>query len=213
MKISVLYFIIIFLIGCSDKEQSTYLEMKSDKLLSESFTDNELENLAKIVDFFEEQICSEVSEEDIQKCYKKFLKLDSIRLVDDNLLFKLNYNKQKKLYSNLDSTFINSFWVKAKRNSTIDINIEKTIDFEYLSFKVFSKNGISNYTRFLKNLSKKDSLVKLYSERIEVSNDFPPLTGQSVLIYHYNKHNIKDIKIRLIYSFHHLNINEINKYL
>ena len=49
-------------------------------------------------------------------------------------------------------------------------------------------------------------------ESAEISNDFPPINGQSILIYHYNKHRINDIKIRLLYSFHHLNVNERSNY-
>ncbi len=47
--------------------------MKADKLLSESFTDYELNNLAKIVDFFEDPIYKETKESDIAKRYNEFL--------------------------------------------------------------------------------------------------------------------------------------------
>ena len=67
-----IYFLSILLfINCDKKENLTYKEMKADKLLSESFTDNELKDLARIVDFFESQICLDknVSKEE---CYFNF---------------------------------------------------------------------------------------------------------------------------------------------
>ena len=208
----VLLFVMILFIGCSKQKLETYKEMKSDKLISEFFTDIEIENLAKIVCFFESQICEEVKETNIQKAYKKLLKLDSIRLVDDGELFMMDYKKQKKLYLSLDSVFLKSFFDKGTMDKLIGINPEKRIKYEYLNLKVYGENGLSKYISFLKKFSKENKLLEKYVESAEVSNDFPPLTGQAILIYHYNKHKVNDIKIRLIYSFHHLNINEQNNY-
>ena len=212
MKKLVFLFTILLLLACSENESKTLKEMKSDKLLSESFTENELVNLAKIVDFFEEQICDEVKENNIQKCYKKFLKQDSIRLVDGGKLFMMDYFKQKKLFSNLDSVFLKSFYDKGKMDKLIGINPEKRINYEYLNLKVYGQKGLSKYVSFLKKLSKENKLLEKYVESAEISNDFPPINGQSILIYHYNKHRINDIKIRLLYSFHHLNVNERSNY-
>lgn len=211
-KIFFLIATLLFL-SCSIKEQSAFEEMKSDKLLSDSFTKKELKNLAKIVDFFEGEICMEVKETNIQKCYNKFLKLDSIRFIDKSQLYLLDYKKQKQLYSNLDSTFIKAFWNKAKASGLVGIKPEKRINYEYLSLKFYNKDGLSKYVSFLKKYSKQNIFFKNYIESAEISNDFPPLAGQSVLIYNYTKFNFSDIKIRLIYSLHHLNVNESNNYL
>ena len=189
---------ILLLIGCSKKELSTYDEMKSDKLMSESFTDNELENLAKIVDFFEGKICNNI--DNFEKCYKKLLRKDSTKLANNKReLYNFDYNEQEKLYSNLDSTFFNNFWYKSSGD---------LVDYDYYYLKVFNKKKLSRYMSFLKKFSKINKYFKDYVEIVEISNDFSMATGPINLIYHHNYFNKKDIKIRLIYSFHYLNINE-----
>lgn len=52
MKKLIYFLSILLFINCDKEESLTYDEMKADILLSESFNDNELQNLAKIVDFF-----------------------------------------------------------------------------------------------------------------------------------------------------------------
>ncbi|MEE9407104.1 MAG: hypothetical protein V3V28_03405 [Polaribacter sp.] len=92
-----LIFLISILIfsSCSKQESSTYKEMKSDKLLSESFTDNELENLAKIVDFFEAQICDE-EKHNIEQCYNEFVKKNDIAYSQGKSQYFIDYAKSKK---------------------------------------------------------------------------------------------------------------------
>lgn len=211
MKKIVLLFSIIFFISCFKTEISTYEKMKLDKLLSESFTDNEIRNLAKIVDFFEEQISEEVKGNNTETNYNKFLKADSIRYLDKNEMYWFDYKKQVKLYSILDSTFFNSFWNIG--TGIVNPKHQNALKYQYFHLKVFENNDLSKYAKFISKLSKKNKFVKEYYERVEVINDFFNPVSPINLTLNHNNFNKKDVKIRLIYSFHYLNINEENNYI
>ena len=211
MKKLLFLFSILLFISCSKEGFTTYKEMKSDKLLSKSFTDNELENLAKIIDFFEEQICEKGSNK--ERCYRNFLKKDSIKLVNENEMYWFDYKKQEKLYSDLDSTFLQSFWDKGYGDSIITINPEKRIKYDYFHLKVYNDVGFTKYAKFIQKFGLENQFIKEYYKSIEMSNEFfTPITPISLTINH-NNFNKKDIKIRIIYSFHYLNINEYYSYI
>ena len=209
MKKLLFLFSILLFISCSKEEFTTYKEMKSDKLLSKSFTDNELENLAKIIDFFEEQICEKGSNK--ERCYRNFLKKDSIKLVNENEMYWFDYKKQEKLYSDLDTSFFNSFWVKSTGFARLEK--EKEIRYNYFHLIVYNDVGFTKYANFIQKFGLENKFIKEYFKSIEMSIDFfTPITPISLTINH-NNFNKKDIKIRLIYSFHYLNINEENNYI
>lgn len=200
MKNVIFFLSVILFFSCSKKEASTFTEMKSDELLSESFTDSELENLAKIVDFFESQICSDTNE-NIENCYNDFLRKDSINLVDDNFMKTIDYEKQTLLYSELDSVFFNDFFDVGIGRTFQENNTE--IKYEYYHLKVVEKYG-----DFLKKLSKIDKFKNEYYIAVERSNELISPTTPVILTLFYKNWSKKDIKVRLIYSFHYLIFNE-----
>tara|TARA_R110002051_G_scaffold199665_1_gene266486 strand:+ start:203 stop:844 length:642 start_codon:yes stop_codon:yes gene_type:complete len=195
-----IYFLSILLfINCYKKENLTYKEMKADKLLSESFTDYELNNLAKIVDFFEDQIYKETKESDIEKRYNEFLKNDSIRLLDKHLLFIFDYKKQEKLYLNLDSIFFKSF---------LDVGFGYGANINEKEYEFYNLKSYDKYGKFLEKLSQKNSYFKDYYFSTVIVNDFLSTNASYNLITNYKNYNFKDIKIRLLYSLHYIIQNE-----
>ncbi|MGJ8743697.1 hypothetical protein [Polaribacter sp.] len=61
MKKLVYLIAVLLFVSCTQEEATTYKEMKSDESMLEFFTDSELQDLAKIVDFFESEICLDKS--------------------------------------------------------------------------------------------------------------------------------------------------------
>ena len=208
---NVIFFLSIFLFfSCSKKETNTFKEMKSDKLLSESFTNSELKDLAKIVDFFEDHICENLKNKDkssLEKCYDKFLKIDSVRYFDKHEMYVFEYKNQEQLYSELSPDFFNEFWNEG--TGTDYTGSENEVKYTYLNLKVYGEKGLSKYGSFVKNFSKENKFIKEYFEGIEVSAEFLTPTTPIKLTYYYRRFNKKDIKIRMIYAFHYLNVNEM----
>lgn len=188
-------------LSCINREISTYDEMKSDDLLVESFTNNELKDLSKIVDFFESEICSYTKKSVVEECYIPFLKLDSVAVERGELLQVLNYDKQKDLYKSIDSAFFKDLWYTSEMTRVRD-------DYEFkdkcYSLNVFRKK----YPNFLEKFAKQRESLKRYNEQASMIGDFYNPISPIILTINYGNFDFKDVKIRLVYALHYLNINE-----
>ena len=203
-----IYFLSILLfINCDKKENLTYKEMKADKLLSESFTDNELKDLARIVDFFESQICSDKNLPK-EECYLNFNQ-EKINIAFKNyetknnefITIPINYKLQEKLYKKIDSNFFKEIWIhpvtgdditgKSKKRDWYVINLFG----EYSKF--MKKTGDVNNDIFFKNIYENFNLSN------ELSSSLNIIETQKLSINDY-----KDIKKKLYFSIYYLNLKE-----
>ncbi len=210
---TILYFIsLLALMTCVKEKHTINKELKSDKLVAEIFNDKEIVELGKIILFFESQIREEVNEFNIQRSYKKFLKLDSMRLVDGGKLFMIDYKKQKKLYSNLDPDFLEAFFDKGYL-TLINPENKEHYKVEFLHLKVYNSDSLSIFAKFIENYSKFNNHLKDYIKSAKISNEFFGPSDQGRFILNYRNFDFNDIKNRLIYSMNHLIINERNKKL
>ena len=206
MKKVFFFLSILLFINCDKKEDSTYKEMKADKLLSESFTDNELEDLAKIVDFFESQICSNKSIS-IEECYFNFNQ-DRINIAfkeyeskKNEFRVPINYKLQTKLYKKIDSTFFKEIWINPVFGYDITGKPKKR-DWYVL-------NLFGEYSKFMKKTGEITNdifFINIY-ENFNLSNGLSPvitiIETQKLSINDY-----KDIKKKLYFSIYYLNLKE-----
>ena len=202
-----IYFLSILLfINCDKKENLTYSEMKEDKLLSESFNDNELQNLARIVDFFESQICLDknVSKEE---CYFYFnqerisIAFKDYETKKNEFIVPINYKLQEKLYKKIDSTFFKEIWINPVTGNDITGKPKKR-DWYVL-------NLFGEYPKFMKKTGEvnNDFFFKNIYENFNLSNQLSPtltiIETQKLSIKDY-----KDIKKKLYFSIYYLNLKE-----
>ena len=106
MKKLIFLISILFFISCSKQELSTYDEMKADELMSDYFSDNELKDLAKIVDFFDSEIRLDKSKPK-DEAYFEFNKNIIEECINEIKGFNLplNYKLQEEVYSKIDTSF------------------------------------------------------------------------------------------------------------
>ena len=202
-----IYFLSILLfINCDKKENLTYKEMKADKLLSESFSDNELQNLSRIVDFFESQICLDknVSKEE---CYFNFnqerisIAFKDYETKKNEFIVPINYKLQEKLYKKIDSTFFKEIWINPVTGNDITGKPKKR-DWYVL-------NLFGEYPKFMKKTGEvnNDLFFKNIYENFNLSNQLSPtltiIETQKLSIKDY-----KDIKKKLYFSIYYLNLKE-----
>jgi hypothetical protein len=203
MKKLVYLMAVLFLISCAEQELITYNEMRSDKFMSDFFTDNELQDLAKIVDFFESEMLEKFSESkkyNLQETYKKFNIADSIEYRKNfSYLIFLNFKKQKELYKKLDSNLVYKIWVHPRSNKT-----NKLIK-EELFIKCYGE-----YLNFLKKVGEIDikyGLFKRYAQGVENQCGIS-IQNTMDLTLNYRFFNTEDIKTRLLFAVHYLSTNE-----
>ena len=199
-RVPILFIITILFLGCSKIDLSTYSEMKSDNLLSNSFSNNELKDLAKIVDFFEDEMCNNFNKNDktnIKKCYDKFNIRDSISYRGGSYLKFINFKSQEKLYKQLDSSLLYQIW----RNTRCYPDSARVI--KTLGIRAWD----GKYFEFLKKAGKREELFKVYSDNMALVNDIG-ISNSLLLTHHYKMMNMNDLKIRLLYAVQYLTINE-----
>jgi hypothetical protein len=200
MKKWVLLLIIILLYSCKAKEESTLYKMKSDDLLSASFTKSELKDLATIVDFFETQICDEYNDgkkENLKDCYDKFNIKDKIAYSEGTYFKFIDIEAQRKMYKKLDSTTVYEIW---RHGRCYPDSLKTPIN---LGLRAWD----GNYHDFLVKAGKEHQLIKEYVHSMSVANGLSP-GNISMITHNYDQFDINDSKIRLLFAIHYLSLNE-----
>ncbi|MEQ6123041.1 hypothetical protein AAON49_02425 [Pseudotenacibaculum sp. MALMAid0570] len=191
---------LFFVFSCDKKELTAYDKMKSDKLLSESFTDNQLKDLVTIVEFFENEICDKFNQgnkENLKSCYDKFNIQDTISFNKGEYLKFIDIESQREMYKKIDSSTLYEIWQKG-RCYPDTLKIPVNIDI---------KAWGSRYYRFLEKVAKKDTLFKEYALGLTYANGVS-ISSTASLTMNYNLYNTSDIKVRLLYAINYLSVNE-----
>ena len=201
MKKLLFLFSVLIFISCSEKQSAIYNEMVTDKLMSESFTNNELEGLAKIVIFFEEQVFEKyaTSNDSLKEVYDKFNFADSIEYVGNHSYLNfIDFKKQKELFKKLDTVMIYKIWQHPKDLNYQLIDEELFISCSGVFLNFIEKVGKSNF-KFRKFTTYAESLKS--SCGISVQNTVD-------LTINYRFFDVTDIKTRLLFAVHYLSTNE-----
>ena len=83
MKIIFYFISLLTLMACVNEGQLVNKELKSDKLISEIFNDEEIVEFGKIIYFFENVVIKENKSFRIEDRYNNFLSKDSLKYVDE----------------------------------------------------------------------------------------------------------------------------------
>ncbi|MCL7764298.1 hypothetical protein MPF19_12800 [Polaribacter sp. Z014] len=201
MKKLVFLLSILLFISCSEKESPTYKEMKSDEMLSNFFTDNELKDLVKIVDFFESEICLDNSLTKPEN-YQAFTKKSVKNFLDDSRSkLKINYTNQQKLYKNIDTSFFKEIWVIVPKENRVSKG------FKFIKEEHYNINVLGKYFQFLKENSSKDEYFKETYKSAYISNSINFAVAASSL-YKITPKEYASITRRLFFAIYYLTINE-----
>jgi len=194
MKLSfIIASILILFNACSDK-------LESNKTITSIFQEKEIQDLKKILNFFNDQICgSEISDRSkLHDCYTKYFKrLKEVSISEGDIRIGISYDEQKKLYENLNDETFDEIWyfIKSWHQGSTDT----------LKNMQYRPNG--KYVRFLEEFGKKNEKINDYYESCIASGGIPP-TRVADVIYNYEDYNIKDVRVRLVIAIHYLTMND-----
>lgn len=166
----------------------------NDKLLSEYFSDNEIDDLSDLVAYFDSVITGNYpnDSESLSESYDTFFKgIRSVRNVGD--MYNQYFTKfdQQKIFKCLDKDLMTKIW-----------------KIDYISTKcgkqdtILELRGEGAYMSFLK---RSPILVK-YCESIEIAGDISP-ASLSIFIPVQDKLNLNNISDRLIVAVHYLSLS------
>ncbi|AUC86271.1 hypothetical protein CW731_13720 [Polaribacter sp. ALD11] len=179
-------------------EKSSFDEMKADDSMSKFFTVNELKELSKIVDFFEDEICFEKNKSK-EVCYFDFNKkiIASALYGNKALELQIDYKLQQKLCSEIDRLFFKEIW---------NHNIYLREGVKYAD-KAYNLNQFGKYMLFLESLKEEDVLFRDFYKMFSLSNEISFGVNASA----FNKLEIKEfkgIKRRLFFAIYYLTLND-----
>jgi hypothetical protein len=193
LKILFIGFLLIQLnSSCSEKFATTEME--------NNFTAEQIDDLKKIRDFFENQIC-EKKGDDFENCFSKMLP-ELIEFGWQPILEKIDYNKQKELYESISMSTFNEIWEFQKIIYPESENELKSIASKY--------NG--GYQKYLTELGVKNSQIRDYAKRLIKAGDFESMGLLQQNIYQNpNEFDLSDANIQILISVHYLTQNDQQK--
>lgn len=165
-----------------------------------NFSKNEIKDLEKIVSFYKNQLSNKKQskfEDSFNDALNNFMYNENR---DD--FYNINFDDQKMLYNSISKSTFNEIWSYNK-----SYMFEKSETYKTIGFKNKGK-----YNSFLKEVVKKDTIIKEYLNRLESAGDF---NNSNYFIYDIIKnkdlYNLKDPNIQLVIAIDNLSINDIRK--
>lgn len=190
------YFLIftIFLLNCGTKAQ----DLQSNSTIRELFNATEIVDLNKIMTFFEEEICSDLTDiTDVNECYTNFFSTLRTAVEEGEFPIDIDYEKQHNMYNELNgSTFVNIWTInrslRYKSKDTL-----QTIGYLY--------DG--KFAKLLERTGRDYSTIKDYFETFKVTGEITPSIAANFII-NSSKLNLNDPRIKLIVAIHYLTLND-----
>ena len=194
----IIYIIIsTILISCSTSEN---LELKSNKTISDTFNESEINDLQIIFDFFNGEICDskKLNNESLNECYEKYCyEIREQRKIGFNFNSKIDFEKQLEMYKRIDQSTFKEIWYFQNRT---DIN--SLDNFKYLEYSYLGK-----YKVFLKKYGEENKAIHNFYEGIEFEGGINPNTLGGLDMY-YEYFDISDIRTKLVIAIQYLTFND-----
>lgn len=194
-KIAKILLIGFLILNYSCKSKDSNVELKNH------FTENEIEDLILITDFFKEQICQNNTKSDFKECFEKILP----ELVDNGwqpILERVDFDLQKKLYDKISKSTFDKIWGFSKSWKYSD----KT---EYKSIEVGTSG---EYIDYLKEFGIKNEFIKEYTNGILSRGGIDGMGSLQNHIYQNpDDLDLNDLNNQIIISIHYLTQNDNEK--
>ena len=177
----------------------------SKKDLTDCFTPEEIKDLAKLLDFFNEYICvSEgIDKKEIIKCYDSFIQRMIETAEAGSLDAQIPFTQQKEIYNQISDSLFNHIWGFGK--SRIKLDSPDTL--KYITYRIDGK-----YMEFLNKLGKEYEFVKNYSEDFELAGDISPsMIADILMIKETYQYDLNDVRLQLVIAIHYLTMNDKHK--
>jgi len=194
-----LAFIVLIFLNCNN---SSVKEQRDNALLKKYFTKEEIKDLDKIIDFYDNIVLSKTKTDNINDAYHKYF-----AKIKENLNSKgipcMDTMSVDKLFSRLSQSTIKKIWYKSIGKKRIDTNYNKWPP-EYIgkSFLSLSKNA---YFNFLTDYSENNQYLKDYIDVINKVGDISPTTIK-IFLMNSDKFDFYNKTNRLIFAIHYITI-------
>ena len=190
---------LLVLIGCSATNQDS---LESNSTITTVFNESEIQDLERILEFFNEQICTtqQVDKNNLIDCYKSFFERMSESVNMGSIEIKIPFDEQQYMYKQISDSTFNQIWAfnKVWKYNTTDTLKEIGIKYD------------CKYVDYLEQLGKDYEVINNYYDGFKSIGDIGPHRVADLLV-NYHNYNTKDIRIRLVVAIHYLTLNDRNE--
>ena len=185
--------IVLFMIGVTLFSCYPKIDLKSDKHLTEIFTDNELKEIERMISYVDDRVVEQTGNNDINEAYHQLLdKIDGT--MQDKSKFFVPFEEEEKyeFLNSLDSTVFNEFWTFRRARKAV--YQDSIYEDAYQSLEL-SPNGryVADY---LERIGKEDDYYKSVRETLKMAWGLAP-TIKAWFLKNHNKFDFTIPKHRL----------------
>ena len=204
-------FIFVFLlIFSSCTTYDTEKKLNSNLTVTDCFTQEEIKDLAKLLDFFNEQIgvSKGMDKKEIIECYDSFVERMYETMETGNFDIRISFDKQKEIYNQISDSLFNQIWRFGERHIWERDSPSGTFKYSdtlrYIDCRMDGK-----YAKFLKEFGKENEMAEAYSESLETSGGISPTLIFGILrIKKHHQYDLNDIRLQLVLAIHYLTLND-----
>lgn len=194
MKNLLLILFVLVAAGCSNRSRD---DLNSNSTIISIFSTSEIEDLNRILSFFENQICSDKKHAHTETCYKSYLKKVSENIDKGSIVINIPYEEQKVMFEQLNDSTFNQIW------SYGEVTNQKTKD----TLIELGYNPSGKYVKMMNEMSHDDNLMKYYYETWDEWRSLQIITSGKTL-ENYETYDIDDIRMKLVVAIHYLTMND-----
>ncbi len=170
--------------SCNNK-----FDLKSDKLLTETFNKKEIKGLESMVNYVDLMVLERTNETEINKAYHHFFDQSSRTLKDSSkFLVPFNENEKYEFLENMDTSVYNAIW---EMGTTKGARYKGTWYGDLENFKNLELRSVGGYMEYLKKLGQTDEFYKTLHKNITMAGGMPASTA----IWFSENHNNFDFNI------------------
>ncbi len=164
---------LLFIVGFTVISCRSSFDLKSDKHLNNVFSDNELKEIEKMINYVDDRVIEITGNKDIEQAYHQLLdKL--LQPIDDSSTYLVPFEEEKKFkfLESLDSKVFNEFWTIGRVRKAV---YQDSIYEDGYQFLELSINGryVDDY---LQRIGEEDDYYKSEKETIKMAGGLAPTT-------------------------------------
>ena len=166
------------------------VDLKADKLLTETFSKDEIQSFESMVDYVDKMVLAKTKDTDIDKAYHQFFTKVSQLLKDSSkLLVSFNEAEKYAYLEKMDTSTFNDIWYF--NTGAKMVRYQDSIYRAPENYKSLNLRRVGNYMNYLEKLGESDEFFKSLHESIDTAGDLPASTA----IWFPNNHSKFDFNI------------------
>lgn len=178
IKLALLFIAVFTLFSCQSK-----FDLKSDKHLTEVFTENEVSEIKKMIHYVDDRVIEITDNKDIEQAYHQlFDKIDQTMQDSSKFLVPFEEEQKYEFLENLDTKVFNEFWYMGihLRRTVYKDSIYEDID----NYKYLDLTHRGRYSDYLEKIGENDAYYQSVKETLDIAAGLAPSIVASFLKMH-----------------------------